>query len=73
VKDATPMTETEILAHCGRALRKIDQRGPRGVEMVTNEEITALAALVDLTGAGPLCIETSIALDRLMEQKEQRQ
>ncbi|CUH68019.1 hypothetical protein TG4357_03344 [Thalassovita gelatinovora] len=63
------MTETEMLAHCGRALRKIDQRGPRGVEMVTLDEITALAVLVDLTGAGPLCIETAIAVDRLNEQE----
>ena len=43
-KHANPMTETEILAHCGRAIVKIDTRGPRGVEMVTHDEITAMAA-----------------------------
>jgi len=66
----SPMTETEILAHCGNALAKIDSRGPRGVEQVTHEEIIALAALVDLTGAGPLCIETAQAVDRLNEHKK---
>lgn len=65
----TPMTETEMLAHCGRALRKIDQRGPRGVEQVTHEEITAMAALIDTTGAGHLCLQTAEAVDRLNQVK----
>lgn len=67
--NTAPMTETEILAHCGRALRKIDQRGPRGVEMVTHEEIVAMAALIDTTGAGHLCLQTADAVDRLNVQK----
>ena len=71
-KHANPMTETEILAHCGRAIVKIDTRGPRGVEMVTHDEITAMALLIDLTGAGHLCRHTAEAVYRLntTEQKE---
>lgn len=64
----TPLTETEMLAHCGRAIRKVD-RGPRGVEQVTHEEITALAALIVSTGAAQLCLETAEAVDRLNEEK----
>lgn len=63
------MTETEMLAHCGRALRKIDSRGMRGVEQVTHEEIVAMAALIDSTGAGHLCLETAEAVDRLNEER----
>ena len=71
-KHANPMTETEIFAHCGRALTKIDNRGPRGLEMVTHEEITAMALLIDLFGVGHLCLSTADAVDRLntTEQKE---
>lgn len=50
-------TETEILSRCGSALTKIDRRGRRGTEMVTHDEIEAMAALIDLTGAGHACLD----------------
>ena len=62
-------TETEILAHCGNALVKIDSRGRRGTETVTYDEIEAMAALIDLTGAGQLCLETAQAADNLTKGK----
>jgi len=67
--DIRTLTETEMLALTGRALTKIDKRGRRGTEMVTHDEIEAMAALIDLTGAGPLCIETAQAVDRLYHKK----
>jgi hypothetical protein len=54
--DRAPMTETELLALCGSALTKIDTRGRRGTEMVTHDEIEAMAGLIDLTGAGHACL-----------------
>lgn len=66
-------SETEILAHAGRAIGKIDARGRRGTEMVTHDEIEAMAALIDLTGIGQICLETAAAVDRLNEQKEKQQ
>ena len=69
--EITPMTETELLAHCGRAIAKIDARGPRGVEKVTHDEIVAMALLIDLTGAGYLCRHTAEAVDRLPHPPEQ--
>ncbi|MBN7785163.1 hypothetical protein JYP51_09550 [Ponticoccus gilvus] len=50
-------TEPEMLALCGSAMAKIDTRGRRGTEMVTHDEIEALAAYVECTGGGPACQE----------------
>lgn len=48
--DPTPMTETQMLARCARAVDKIDRHGQRGTGMVTWDEIEALAAYVVATG-----------------------
>ena len=52
--DPTRFSETEMLAHCGRALRKIDHGDRRGTFMVTHDEIEAMAALIDSIGLGHL-------------------
>lgn len=57
--DPRRFSETEMLAHCGRALRKIDHRDRRGTFMVTHDEIEAMAALIDSIGLGHLCIQAA--------------
>ena len=50
-----PFTEDELLSLSGSAMRKIDKRGRRGTEKVTRDEIEAMAALLQVLGAGPAC------------------
>ncbi|SDY54929.1 hypothetical protein [Citreimonas salinaria] len=50
-----PLTEGEMLSLAGSAIAKIDGKGRRGTSMVTYDEIEAMAALIECTGAGPAC------------------
>ncbi len=45
-----PFTVPELLAHAGRAIGKVDARGPRGAEKVTTDEIIAMAMLLAVFG-----------------------
>lgn len=55
-----PLTHGEITTRAGHALHKIDQWGPRGLSMVTYQEIEALAAVAALAGIAPLPLDQEI-------------
>lgn len=45
--DAEPtLTPAEVLEHAARAVHKIDRQGQRGVTLVTEDEIVAMALLL---------------------------
>ena len=56
------MSGTEILAHCGRAVDKVDRYGPRGLTLVNQQEIEALTLYVVGTGGGPACRHAATSL-----------
>lgn len=65
----TRFSETEMLAHCGRALTKIDTRGRRGTETVTHDEIEAMAALLVSVGAVSACKAAMTAIDTAVQNR----
>lgn len=48
------LTSEQITQRAGRALHKIDLWGPRGLSMVTFQEIEALAMVAALAGVAPI-------------------
>lgn len=46
----TPFTQTDLILLAGRAIGKIDLRGPRGAEQASTEEVIAMATLLVILG-----------------------
>ena len=50
VTKAERLTKTELMTRAARGLGKVDALGPRGVTLVTFEEIEAMAGMLALFG-----------------------
>ena len=53
IKPVQRLTNDELMNRAARALGKIDQHGPRGVTLVSFEEIEAMAGLLACLGLVP--------------------
>ena len=62
--DMPRWTEAEMLRHAARGVLKVDLMGPRGATLVTCEEVTAMAAVIALTGVLPPEILTPKTLSK---------
>ena len=56
-KAHTPFSEDEMLDLAARAIGKIDARGTRGIERLTNDEIEAMALTLVCLGMKPIPYE----------------
>lgn len=56
-KTHAPFTENEMLDLAARAIGKIDARGSRGIERLTNDEIEAMALTLVCLGMKPIPYE----------------
>lgn len=52
--DVPPMPAPEVLHLAAKALGKIDLYGPRGISMVTFQEVEAMALLLAVLGVVPI-------------------
>lgn len=66
-RDTRPMSETEMLALCGEALRKVDEWGERGATMVSMEETIALTLYVATTGGALACRSAATEVRQMAE------
>ncbi|KAB6715836.1 hypothetical protein [Roseobacter sp. TSBP12] len=53
-KTHAPFSEDEMLDLAARAIGKIDARGSRGIERLTNDEIEAMALTLVCLGMKPI-------------------
>lgn len=51
--ELSPLREADIIRLSRLALHRIDTRGPRGIDLITHEEIWAMALHLVLLGVAP--------------------
>ncbi|SOC19601.1 hypothetical protein [Rhodobacter maris] len=54
IRSPERLTNDELMTRAARGLGKIDQHGPRGVTLVSFEEIEAMAGLLACLGLVPI-------------------
>ena len=50
-----PLTEAEMIERAARGVGKVDYHGPRGITLVTMDEIEAMATLLACFGLKAIC------------------